>query len=225
MCQNEWDAYVRLIGDVHGEEQSYLELIKKSRYTIQIGDMHFNYSFLGENKVDAERHRFIGGNHDNYDVIGDCAHALGDYGAHDIPEFGQFFYVRGAWSIDHGLRQKHGSYKNWWQEEELTVEQGYACLKLYDQIKPKLLITHEAPYDVVQFVTNPEFANRFGYHSGVIRTKTNQLLQAMTDMHRPKMHVFGHYHKNFDEMINGTRYVCIGILQYLDLPKNFVESL
>ena len=221
----EWDAHVRLIGDVHGEERCYLKLLDKARYTIQVGDMHFDYSFLVENKVDVTRHRFIGGNHDNYDTIGACAHALGDYGVYEIPEFGQFFYMRGAWSIDHKGRKKMGVNKSWWEEEELTVEQGNDCLKLYEQIKPKLLITHAAPHDIVPFLTDPRFAANFGYDSGVIKTKTSQLLQAMTDVHRPKMHVFGHFHKNFDEVIDGTRYVCIKTLHHLDLPKNFVETL
>lgn len=253
---SEAKAYFKAIGDVHGERGVYQRIIKTCEYSVQIGDMDFDYSYLIDRKIPVEKHRFFGGNHDNYDVIKDSPHNLGEFGIHTVPNFGDIFFVRGGWSIDRKARVKHDVYfnkvlhrrKDLWDEEELTMQQCGEALELYEQVKPKLLVTHECPLNIVKFVTNPEITYNFGFEQGVIKTRTNQLLQAMTDFNRPKMHVFGHYHTTFDAFIDGTtgtfgwntgdvptvapehenkytRYVCVGICKSLILPENFVATL
>jgi hypothetical protein len=217
-------THVRLIGDVHGDVTRYLQSLYGATHTIQVGDMGFDYDFFTHNGVGLN-HRFIGGNHDDYDKVGDCPNYLGDFGWQTIPDFGEYFFVRGAWSIDHALRNKVGPKKNFWEQEELTVREGCEAIELYRVKCPKLLISHGCPLSIVPYVTDPEFAKDFGYEQSNIKTKTAQLLEVMTEEHRPKMHVFGHYHCSFDEVIDGTRYVCVPIMGHLDLPKNFVDTL
>jgi predicted phosphodiesterase len=94
---------VRIIGDVHGNYQKYLEIIKESEYSIQIGDLGLNYDFFKKNNVNSNNHVFFGGNHDNYDTINSCNNNLGDFGFKQLGDF-KFFFVRGAWSIDNKLR-------------------------------------------------------------------------------------------------------------------------
>lgn len=237
-------SQLRLIGDVHGRIDQYKKLLKGCEYSLQIGDLGFNYEY----QIDAERHKFFGGNHDNYDVIKDSPNCLGDFGVWEVPDFGPIFWVRGGWSIDHESRSKHdrqiGQYffpKNFWEEEEeMTVRQCQDALDLYKEVKPKLLVSHECPINIVQHVTNPKFAENFGYTDSIIKTKTNQLLQAMTDFSPPQLHFFGHYHCGFSSFADGktgrlyldneyqeglTRYVCIDILKVVDLPRNFVNEM
>ena len=240
---------LRIIGDVHGHIDDYEKLLGRSEgceYSLQIGDMGFHYAF----DQDPERHKFFGGNHDNYDVIDASPNNLGNFGVWEVPNFGPVFWVRGGFSIDHSIRRKHDTYtmplmyvKSWWEEEEMSYAQCGDALELYKEVKPKMLVSHECPVNIVQFVSNPKFVLDWGYDDPVIKTKTNQLLQAMTDFHRPRLHVFGHFHRTFDAYIDGvsvgfmpencpeedrqyfTRYICVDILKTLDLPENYVQTL
>lgn len=234
---------LRIIGDVHGRLDEYKERLDLCEYSLQIGDMGFSYA--GLSNLDPSRHRFFGGNHDNYDTIADCPNNLGDFGVWVVPKFGPIFWVRGGFSIDHMYRQKIAQQiggilfnKTWWEEEEMSVGRCNEALELYKAYRPKMLVSHECPVNIVQHVSDPNFVLNFGYKESIIKTRTNQLLQAMTDFHPPKMHVFGHFHRDFDAYIDGktgelsskedvgsTRYVCVGILNTLDLPVDFCDTL
>ena len=251
-------SWVRFIGDIHGEENIYLNYLKGVEYTIQVGDLHLDYSFLDRERISSKNHRFVAGNHDNYDDLPD--HSLGDFGVYNIPDFGDVFFVRGGWSIDRKARHNYDlivrgrvlQKKDLWDEEELSHSQCEEALELYKEVKPKLVVSHECPLNVVKYVTNPIVAYNMGYDSSTIKTRTAVLLQAMTDFHRPRMHIFGHYHKDFDSYVNGvsgefgwassmgapdaevmpiehreyfTRYVCLNMMKSMVLPKYFVESL
>lgn len=228
------EPYLRLFGDIHEGWRSYADSLDVP-YSIQVGDlcMTNDYSWMIREGIDPARHRFIGGNHDNYDHAPNSPHYLGDYGVHAIPEFGDVFFVRGAWSIDRKSRRTFPTYsqgrvlpKTLWDEEELTMRQGMEALELYKEVKPKFLVAHECPLSVVPYVTNPEFCFRMGWDApdGIIRTKTNQLLQAMIEFHKPHTMVFGHYHKDFDQVIDGIRFICVNICKYVDFPKDYLHE-
>lgn len=214
---------LRLIGDVHCKTEKYRALLDDVPYSFQVGDLSiFGFNFLTEHGIEEDRHRFIGGNHDNYNFIGDSPHCLGDYGVWSVPEFGDIFYIRGAWSIDQEIRSAG---VDWWPEEELTNEECEKALELYKEVCPKFVVSHECPLDIVQFVTDPMMAHSWGFTKSIIHTNTNRILQRMREHHAPKLHVFGHYHRNLDIVANGVRYVCLPELGVLDLPKNYVEGL
>lgn len=214
---------LRIIGDVHCKTDKYRTLLDGIPYSFQVGDLSiFGFGFLTEHGIEEDRHRFIGGNHDNYNFIGDSPHCLGDYGVWSVPEFGDIFYIRGAWSIDQQFRSAG---VDWWPEEELTNEECEKALKLYKEVCPKFVVSHECPLDIVQFVTDPLFAHQMGFDRGIIQTNTNRILQRMREYHAPKIHVFGHYHKHLDIVANECRYVCLPELGVLDLPKNYVDGL
>ena len=72
----------RLVGDIHGNTDYYKKIISKSPFSLQVGDF-FSYN----SGVDSERHKFIGGNHEDYrmklredltstDVTGDSNYTL-----------------------------------------------------------------------------------------------------------------------------------------------------
>lgn len=238
------NTFLRILGDIHGHYEWYLKLIEadpKPDHTIQIGDLGFEYSFL--DNVDAERHRVLGGNHDNYDIVDNYPHFLGDFGVHTVPDYGDVFFVRGAFSVDHKRRASYGPKKSWWEEEELTVQQGNEALELYKEVKPDVLISHGCPFNVVPHVTDPIVLHNLGYGTSVIKTKTSMLLQSMAMVHRPKVHFFGHFHVDFDQYIDPasgeikpdncvpeneqyyTRYICVNQMEFVDVPKEFFQNL
>lgn len=224
---------LRLIGDVHGNYDEYLKLLPNAEYTLQVGDLGFNYTRLTPPNVNTKRHRAIGGNHDNYarnspQYFKKQPIFLEDFGLHEVPGFPPIFYCRGAWSIDHDWRQREaarGGPVSWWPEEELTDEQFEAAFQLYERSKPKIVVTHEAPISLVQYVTNPQFCLQFGFPAGTITTRTNTTLQRMLDAHRPKLWCFGHFHRRWDETIDGTRFVCLDTLQRNRSNKTAVLDL
>ena len=73
---------IRIIGDVHQYYDSYFSLAEECEYSLQVGDMGFNYEPLKQ--LDSNNHKFIGGNHDNYDTYNSCSHVIeSDYGSKD----------------------------------------------------------------------------------------------------------------------------------------------
>ena len=209
---------ITLIADVHGKYDKYLKLTEKHPYTVQIGDFGFNYDVL--KGINAEYHRMFFGNHDNYDLMEsviDSDHCLGDFGIRELNGV-KFFFIRGAWSIDGEWRRKniYRLGKTWWEEEELLTKQLEIAINEYTVAKPDIVLSHECPLEIVQYVTNPQFTREFGY-SGIIKTRTNQALQACLDIHRPSLLVFGHYHKNWNSVINGTEFRCLNELETLTI--------
>lgn len=196
--------HLRIIGDVHGLKEKYLHLLRKTEYSIQLGDMGFDYDFL--KSVDSERHKFFGGNHDNYNKI-DVPHNLGNHGVYSIPNWGDIFFVRGAYSIDWAHRTLGVS---WWFAEELNCREAQEALEAYGKAKPNFVITHGCPTSIVQYVTGSTW---------VERTQTGNLLQAMLDIHKPQVWVFGHFHKSWRQKIVETEFICLNELECLDFPE------
>lgn len=211
-------SWLRVIGDVHGTEYAYLAFIGNAEYSIQVGDFDCEYQHLIEKGVDPNRHVFIGGNHEDYGTIAKVPHFLGDFGTFHVPDFGDVFFLRGAFSVDFKNRSI-------WPEEELSRERLQQAIDLYAQVKPRMLVSHECPLDIVQYVTNPEFMTSMGFEQAVVKTKTNQALQAMTDIHPPKVHCFGHYHRNWRNKVKDTLYFCVGLLQFIDFEKGWLDTL
>lgn len=192
----------RLIGDVHGHYRKYHQLLRKAQSTLQIGDFGFEYTTLSA--VDARRHRIIGGNHDNYDEIGNWPHCLGDYGVHTVDGFGDIFFIRGGQSIDRHLRIEGIS---WWRAEELSMAECYAALAEYKRVKPNFVVSHECPRSVIPYVTESML---------LIPSRTNQLLEQMFSAHKPARWIFGHFHKSWTKSIDGTLFTCLNELECLD---------
>lgn len=195
-------ANLRLIGDVHGKYKKYHQLLRKAKNTLQIGDFGFQYDTLVA--VDAKRHRIIGGNHDNYGIIERWPHFLGNHGIHTVEGFGDIFFVRGAYSIDRDIRTTGVS---WWEEEELTLRQCHNALKEYKRVKPNFVVTHSCPLSVIPHVTSS---------LSVIKSRTSQLLEEMFSVHQPNNWIFGHFHRKWEKLIDGTHFRCLNELECLD---------
>lgn len=195
-------ANFRLIGDVHEHYGRYHRLLRKAKSTIQVGDFGFKYTTLSA--VDARRHRILGGNHDNYDDMTNWPHFLGDYGVHTVEGFGDIFFVRGGLSIDRHTRTEG---VNWWANEELGMAGCYEALAEYRKVKPTFVVSHSCPLSIIPHVTE-------SLH--IIPSRTSQLLEEMFAAHIPQLWVFGHYHRSFSKVIDGTTFTCLKELECLD---------
>lgn len=207
-------VHLRIISDVHGKFDKYIKLAKEAAYSIQIGDMGFSYDAL--NVLDPRNHKVIAGNHDNYSCVDgkfvfQTPHFLGDFGIHNVPNIGDFFFVRGGYSIDKNFRRMG---INWFEKEELNYQQCNAALELYKTIKPDIVLSHECPTSIIDFV-GLKYWNR----QPIKPSSTANLLQAMLDFHRPKRWIYGHHHKNFTKLIDGTTFDCRDELGYIDFEE------
>ena len=232
---------LRLIGDLHGHGDIYKALIKGTEYSLQVGDMGYDYEFLAD--VDPTHHQFVPGNHESYhkeleedkiaaDVRGNRfymildertvyryvrlpPHFIGHYGIWQVPGAipgemsGNIFYVRGAYSID---RKNRGFGENygWFDEEELSTREFYDIRELYHRTKPDFVVSHDCPLFLYPYLVK----------FGMGYTRTNQGLQALFDVHEPRLWVFGHHHKTFRMQVGKTLFICLNINETLDFDKN-----
>jgi len=200
---------ITLIGDVHGKYKNYHEIIReKDRhpYTLQLGDFGFKYDTL--NNVDSTKHLILPGNHDNYNDCYNHSHFLGDYGYTYLNRV-NFFYYRGAYSID----SRHRTIGiDWWEDEQVTIDQFMKARELYRTIKPDIVITHDCPDEVSLRILKPDQRK--------YENLTGWALQELFNIHRPKKWFFGHYHQSWSMTINGTDFRCLNELETAVLTKH-----
>lgn len=211
-------SVLRVYGDCHGKINRMANSFKDSGadYGLQIGDMGFDYSDL--DSLDYNKFRFFRGNHDNTDLYYDCPHALGDFGYYTLGDI-TFFYIGGAFSIDWKQRKFDmikGGYKSYWDNEQLSKSQMEDAFRMYMKIKPDIMITHSCPNVISRKIGNPNVLSRYGYDPDVFTTNTQELLQQCFDYHKPKIWIFGHMHRTLDFVFQGTRFLCLGELKYVD---------
>lgn len=194
------------IGDVHGKFRQYQTLCKKYKYTVQVGDLGFRYDTLN---VDTDRHKCFRGNHDST-LIDEYPGNLGRFG-HTSLNGVTFFFVGGAFSIDIIVRQAqllNGQDKTWWWQEELMPNEMFACKKLYDEVKPKIMLTHSVPTDIVRRISKPDIMEYYGWGADY-ESKTSNFLQILFEEHQPDLWVAGHFHMDWKKEVCGTQFVVL----------------
>lgn len=201
------------IGDVHGHFEAFNILLERfpEEICIQVGDLGVGFPkkkdpFIPKNTF------FIRGNHDSPQVARTYANYLGDFG-YKIIDDKKVFYVSGAWSIDANKRTEGIDF---WSDEELTIAQLQNAIDLYEEIKPDIVVTHDCPTEVGEALLNryhiPGTNPRPKY-----KTRTDQALQAMFEIYQPKHWIFGHYHTDWTQIINGTEFNCLNELSWCKL--------
>jgi hypothetical protein len=201
---------ITIIGDVHGKYKRYHEIIRETEhhpYSIQIGDFGFKYDTL--KNVDPKNHVFIGGNHDNYEVVNDVPNYLGDYGYMVNFNGINFFFFRGAYSID---RQYRTIGVDWWQQEQLKIEDFIKARELYRGVKPDIVLTHDCPQSLYPYLLPPG--------AKIYENITSWALEELFNIHQPKIWRFGHFHKSWNMTINGTNFRCLNELETEVLTKD-----
>ena len=223
---------LRVIGDVHGQIDSdslfsrdarpYLDIISGAPYSIQLGDMGDGetYDQLIA-RVDANRHRFFPGNHENYERL--PPHNLGDFGLVSWGEV-NFFFVRGAGSTDREVLLRLGSEQGktlWFEREELTEEQMRAAEHEYLRARPQIVLSHDAPTHVARFAW--QHARRFSPPNSRARysaSRTTDFLERLLGQHQPRVWFFGHHHHDWRHRESDSLFVCVGELSYVDIDSS-----
>jgi Calcineurin-like phosphoesterase len=218
------------IGDVHGKVHQYRDVLRElpvGAKSIQVGDMGLGFKgvYLHDGGIMANgHHKFIRGNHDSPTACHKHKWYLGDYG---VTEDG-IFYCGGAWSIDAKARTPQVT---WWPGEEQSAVALNAAVQLYDAVKPRIVVSHEAPSSVIRTLIfkyiNAKLINEYAdyYEQKAIcrETRTAQALQEMLERHQPDHWVFGHYHftQDFQALNYKTQFYCIAELDVINIdpPK------
>jgi hypothetical protein len=200
---------ITVIGDVHGKYDRYHKIICQTEYhpyTIQIGDFGFKYDTL--KNVDHNKHIILGGNHDNYDLCHNYPHFLSDYGY--MVNFNRidFFYYRGAYSID---RSQRTIGIDWWEKEQVNIDNFMKARELYASIKPSIMISHDCPDFLVQQYIGP--------NSKLYENITNWALNELFNIHQPKLWIHGHHHLSRTTVYGNTKFVCLNELETYQLSK------
>jgi predicted phosphodiesterase len=193
---------VIILGDVHGNINRCLDLCKQNpdKTIVQLGD--FGVGFIPTDYLQSVlplNFKFFVGNHDNRTEAKKITNNLGDYG-----EFGDFFFVSGANSIDANRRIPS---INWWHNEEISYSQAHKCLMDWEKSKKQILVCHDCPQGFADFC--------FGIKDGSL---TRNLLQDMIDTRKPRKIIFGHHHKSIRCMHGRTDYVGLAIDEAYEIP-------
>ena len=186
-----------IIGDVHGKIEKYHNLVKGCEASVQLGDFGLQREHDWHlSNIDHEKHQVLFGNHDFYPYLR-FPHSL----TPDYELRGDILFVRGANSIDKHLRTEGD---DWFPNEEIDYATFSDLVSEITTMKPEIIISHDCPKFLYQTF--------FGIDG---KSRTNQGLQACFEAFQPKMWVFGHHHKSKDEIIEGTRFICLAELEAL----------
>lgn len=207
----------RIIGDIHGKLYDYqMHSINDFKGpTIQVGD--FGIGFAGpywHDQVSAwqkenTQHRFIRGNHDNPEKCKTMPGFITDGKVEN-----DVMFIGGAWSIDRAWRTEG---IDWWPDEELSIVALDHLIGVYDMVRPRVMITHDAPTDVTFQMFVQSGLALGGSSAKKINTRTGQALQAMFDIHQPDEWYFGHWHVTMQCKFGRTMFHCLGELDYVDI--------
>lgn len=198
----------RLIGDIHGKFRSYLSILPAAGPSIQIGDYGFGFDHRWDEgaqewQIHNRQHRFIRGNHDSLQV---CKRMDGFIQDGMIENDAMF--IGGAWSIDRDDRVEGHS---WWADEELSYQQLDNLIDVVEMVHPRIMITHDCP----ETVAREMFIKPRGWTQ--YKTRTGAAFEEMFQRWKPECWVFGHWHHNMDVILDGTRFVCLNELAYMDI--------
>lgn len=203
----------RFIGDIHGKMHAYTSICDSSpNPTIQVGDYGMGFVDNWILPSQAKQHRFIRGNHDSPAV---CKQQL-NYIEDGTIEDGVMF-IGGADSID---KQWRVSGFDWWEDEQLSMEQLGDMIQLAEDQKPSVLITHDAPDFIADYICQSR-----GWPKYNDDDRTRKAFNVLYGQHRPKLHIFGHWHIDIDIIYNETRFICLNELSYIDIDLDDPHNL
>lgn len=199
-----------LIGDIHGKWERYSQILemKAPERSVQLGDFGWGFPPIVSDRSVAINdamtklpgdHRYFRGNHDNPTACLLHEFCLDDL--HWEPDTG-IMVIAGAASIDKEWRTPGVT---WWEDEELSYQQLDEAINLYEERKPRIVLSHDAPEDVVPYIF-PRYRQEF-------RSRTRDALGSMFYIHQPELWVFGHWHVSQSYHAKGTKFVCLNELE------------
>lgn len=188
---------MRIIGDVHGYVEEYLNIISTCKKSIQVGDVGFKHAY---DKIipfiENTDHKICFGNHDYYPYL-NKSFSCGNFSFID-----NIFTIRGAVSYDRYRRIEGVDY---FLNEEMTYLEMSECFSLYEQVKPDIVVSHESP---------SIFKKEFYFTKD---SSTANFMDQLFKLHKPKMWIFGHLHESIIRTIEGCEFNCLNELEYIDI--------
>jgi|SRR5882672_1922168 len=212
---------IRVVSDIHGKFRQYKRIIKDCDRSIQVGDLGIGFLRYGGalhnttsqnppfDAMSKGEHLFQRGNHDNLSVCKKHKFWIPDGTVKD-----NMMFIGGEESIDREWRQEG---YNWWADEQLSYQEFERLIDIYLTVRPEIMITHGAPTTAVGVLCSYNHM-RFFHPS-----RTTQALQAMFDLHKPRLWLHGHFHLAFDQVIDGTRFICQPELGWVDCNTETLE--
>ena len=209
------------VGDVHGAWGDLMDRVDaaKGEDIFLLGDV--GIGFYKENQYKPSLYgkrmyffpkefplnvKFIRGNHDNPDVCSRHPNYLGNYGVIQSGSH-KIGYVSGGFSIDRAWRTED---IDWWRDEELSMEDLYKALELFELEKPDVMISHEAPSSFVKEI--------FRGTGDLYPSRTNQFLDSVLLSVKSVDHWYcGHYHLTFDKFFCGVEFHVLNLIEFRNL--------
>ena len=203
---------VFLVGDIHGKIAPFHAFVQRMHgrevAVVQVGD--FGHGFLDHRtakraasffRENAGTCGFIRGNHDDPQICRTMPGWIPD--GHYDPNWGIMF-VGGAFSVDQHLRTQG---LDWWEDEECSIAELNAIVDRYAAVQPRIMVTHDAPAGAIRVLFPRDRVQQ-------PMSRTMQALNAMLELHRPDLWIFGHWHRSAVGIADGTRFQCLGELRY-----------
>ena len=189
---------VNILSDIHGNTHYLDRLARKTDdLIIQIGDFGFANDWKVLSNYSPDKVKVVGGNHDEYPIVNQYPHYLGDYGL--IPGFDmKVGFLRGAYSIDRYCRIEGIS---WWPEEQISYPDLWKFLDWYEIEKPDVMITHCSTITGLHRCVHPVFSY----------SRTETVLEEAFKIHPPKIHVHGHLHVSKKYDVGKTKCICLNV--------------
>lgn len=225
---------VRYVGDIHGEVDKYVEQVGDAELSVQIGDFGIGFRYgrdqilngsvaypasayvhTPQHYLDPTKHRFIRGNHDDPSESRAVAGNIAD-GSYEMIDGHKVLYIGGARSIDAAQRVENQS---WWRDEELNQAQLNDLIDRAMVEQPEVMITHEAPEFLVSMLQLKSMVK------GNFPSITRQAFEALLYYTKPKLWIFGHWHQSLDYSYKGTRFICLDILETIDINYTDLERI
>lgn len=207
---------IKFIGDVHGKFSRYKKIIANCENSFQVGDFgvgfkkrDMNGDIVGTSNppfdaMSRGNHRFIRGNHDNPSACRNHKFWIPDGTMYE-----GIFCIGGAKSIDKDYRFEG---EDWWADEELSYDEFYKIMDIYENVKPDIVCTHDCPAEVAT-----RFMLAHNKYKAQNLSRTCQALQSVFEIHQPKHYIFGHWHHTMNFEFKGTQFHCLGELDHMDL--------
>lgn len=195
--------------------------------TVQIGDFGIGFGqsdywheSVNEFQINGN-HRFIRGNHDNPYV---CKQEM----SMCIPDGtieGDVMYIGGAWSIDNPVAppgwHRRTAEIDWWFDEECSDAEFEKMFEDYKTVKPRVMITHDAPSRASYDMFWPTGIQR----GPVYPNRTANWFDRFHEAHKPEFWFFGHWHCTMRLLKEKTMFVCIDELDWIDVDLSDSEQI
>jgi hypothetical protein len=194
---------LQVLGDIHGIERLPRRI---TRPTFQLGDLALDYE--GLDLYDPNLLKFGQGNHDDHNILtkNPPPHFVGRFGS--VVHGGvAFYWIGGAYSHDHAHRTM---FHDIWPNEELAFTEATRVLKEVKELRPEMIISHEAP-DTIRKRLHPEWE---GSH-------TSRLLDEVLKVAPPKLWVAGHLHQSYRERVGNTLVIGLDINEILYVGEGY----